>query len=421
MANVLKRFCSAGTGEGARAASMAVAARMLLIASAILSGCAATQKLAPEPLAQADAAMQRSVDAAQIPGGVLWIEQGVASHHKAFGMKAAGGREPATEDTVYDVASLTKPVVIATLVQILRERGLLDMDAPVSRYLPACASVSGATLRDLLTHASGLPERLPDSDPFKQTADLSSVAMPQAERDGRISQAVDRVCAQKAEPEPGRQFSYSNLNFLLLAEILARVSGRPLQDLARVEMFEPLGMSHSAFLPLERGVRVADIAPTAKPTEAWERGAVADSTARRMGGVAGHAGLFTTAADLARLARMLLNDGVGDSGHRLLSHESIVLLETPQSPQGVSGLRSLGWDIATGYSSPRGSVYPEGPSFGHSGFTGCAFWLDPGSRSFYILLTNRVSLPQSASLLALYRELGTLAAKAAGLKPVAAP
>ena len=155
--------------------------------------------------------------------------------------------------------------------------------------------------------------------------------------------------------------------------------------------------------------------PTNKPTEHWERGAVHDPTARRMGGVAGHAGLFTTAGDLARFARMLLNDGVSDSGRRLLSHESITLLETAQSPPGVPDLRSLGWDVATAFSRPRGTLYPVGKSFGHTGFTGCAFWLDPGSRSFFILLANRVNMPQGTNTLPLYAELGTLAAEAAGL------
>lgn len=389
-----------------------------LALASLLAGCATGPQLAPEPLARADAAVQHFITAGQMPGAVLWIEQGSARHHKAFGNRLAGASEPVTEDTLFDAASLTKPVVTATLVQILRERGLLDMAAPVSRYLPDCTNVAEVTLRQLLTHTSGLASGLPASDPFKQGPEPFDVAMPQAEREARIGHAIERACAQKVVAEPGQQFRYSDLNFILLGEILARVSGRPLQALAQTEIFEPLGMTHSGYLPHEK----TSIAPTNKPTEHWARGAVHDPTARRMGGVAGHAGLFTTSADLARFARMLLNDGVSDSGRRMLSHESILLLETPQSPPGVPDLRSLGWDLATAYSRPRGALYPKGESFGHTGFTGCAFWLDPGSRSFFILLANRVNMPQTSTgtnTLPLYTELGTLAAEAAGLKPAA--
>ncbi|XHS78052.1 serine hydrolase domain-containing protein [Burkholderiaceae bacterium UC74_6] len=383
-----------------------------------LAACASGPQLKTEPLARADAAMQKFIDDRQMPGGVLWIGQGGASHHKAFGMQsAAAGSAPVDEDTLFDAASLTKPVVTATLVQLLRERGLLEIDAPVQRYLPDCGNVAGVTLRNLLTHTSGLPSGLPGKDPFKQTPEPSSVTMPQAERQALIHQAVERTCAQKPETMPGQQFKYSDLNFILLGEIVARVSGQPLQELAQREIFEPLGMKRSGYLPLERGVMPASIAPTNKPSENWERGAVHDPTARRMGGVAGHAGLFTTMGDLARFAQMLLNDGVSIEGRRILSHESIVLLETPQSPAGVTDLRSLGWDVATAYSKPRGTLYRQGKSFGHTGFTGCAVWLDPASHSFFILLANRVNEPQGTNTLPLYIELGTLAAEAAGLQP----
>ena len=381
----------------------------------ILAACASPPPLAPEPLARADAAMQKFIDAGQMPGGVLWIGRGEASYVKAFGMKAAGGAEPVEADTVFDAASLTKPVVTATLVQILRERGLLEMDAPASRYLPDCAALDGVTMRQLLTHSSGLQPDLPGKDAFFAGPEPVTTRLPQSERDGHIQDAVRRACALPHEAAPGAHFRYSDLNFILLGEIVSRVSGQPLQAFAQHELFEPLGMSRSGYLPLERGILADAIAPTNKPTEPWERGAVHDPTARHMGGVAGHAGLFTTAADLARFARMLLNDGVSDSGRRLLSHESIQLLETPQSPPGVVDLRSLGWDVATAFSRPRGNLYPQGRSFGHTGFTGCAFWLDPGSRSFFILLANRVNEPQATNTLPLYAELGTLAAEAAGL------
>ena len=395
-----------------------------VVLMSLLSACALAplgehKPLEPQALAQADAAMHKFIDAEQMPGGVLWIERAGVSHHRAFGVRAAGGKEVVTEDTVFDAASLTKATITATLVQRLRERGLLDMDAALSTYLPGCGSADFAriTLRQLLTHSSGLPPDLRASDPFMSGPDPISVLLPESERRARIEAALERACVQPLEAVPGTHFRYSDLNFVLLGEILARVSGKPLQELARTEIFEPLGMQHSSYLPLQSGVNRSDIAPTGLAGETLLRGEVHDPTARRMGGVAGHAGLFTTAADLARLARMLLNDGVSDEGRRYLSHESIVLLETAQSPPGVTDLRSLGWDIATPFSRPRGSLYPVGKSFGHTGFTGCSFWLDPGSRSFYILLANRVNEPHPTNTLPLYADLGTLAALAAGLKP----
>lgn len=146
------------------------------------------------------------------------------------------------------------------------------------------------------------------------------------------------------------------------------------------------------------------------------RGEVHDPTARKMGGVAGHAGLFTTTADLARFARMLLRGGLADDGRRVLSAESIAQLTTVQSPSGIPEQRSLGWDLTSPYARPRGTLYPV-TSFGHTGFTGCAFWLDPASRSFYVLLSNRVHPQAGTNVLPLYGELGTLAAQAAGLGP----
>lgn len=184
--------------------------------------------------------------------------------------------------------------------------------------------------------------------------------------------------------------------------------------MAEQALFAPLGMRDSGFLPLRR-LSTARIAPTERqPDGRVLRGEVHDPTARRMGGVAGHAGLFTTSADLARFARMLLSGGVAEDGRRLLSPQSVTLLTTPQTPATLAERRGMGWDIASPFSRPRGSLY--GPtSFGHTGFTGCAFWLDPASRSFFVLLSNRVHPAGGTNVLPLYGELGTLAAQAAGV------
>lgn len=372
---------------------------LILSLSLALVACA---PLPRQPLVEADTAMWAMIDAQQMPGGALWIEHEGRSYHRAYGLRAVKPLpEPLDEATIFDAASLTKAVVTAPLVQILRERGRLDVDAPLQRYLPDCRGIGyeQLTLRLLLTHSSGLPAGLPRLPEWSGA-------------DG----AVQRACGQTLTAPPGAQFRYSDINFILLGEVVARVSGRPLQDFAREVLFEPLGMVDSGYLPLQR-FAATRIAPTQETAEGQVlRGEVHDPTARRMGGVAGHAGLFTTTADLARFARMLLRKGVADDGRRLLSSESVTLMTTPQQPAAVEAKRGMGWDIDTPFSRPRGTLYPK-TSFGHTGFTGCAFWLDPDSRSFYILLANRVHPGHPTNTLPLYQQLGTLAARAAGMAP----
>ncbi|WP_082536343.1 MULTISPECIES: serine hydrolase [unclassified Roseateles] len=376
-----------------------------LLVPVLLSGCAVRPALAPAPLAQADQAVERLIAQRQLPGAAVWIERvGHGSHHRAYGQRAVDPvPEPLDEATVFDAASLTKPVVTATLVQLLRERGQLDMEAPLQRYLPGCGGVdkAGITLRQLLTHSSGLPASLPGNGAgdWAGPGDAERIA-----------------CGLPLTAPPGTLFRYSDVNFILLGRIVERVSGLPLARHAAQAVFAPLGMKDSGYLPLQR-MDAARIAPTERlPSGQLLRGEVHDPTARKMGGAAGHAGLFTTTADLARFARMLLTGGLAEDGRRLLSPESVALLTTPQSPAALAEKRSLGWDIASPFSRPRGSLYPP-TSFGHTGFTGCAFWLDPTSRSFFVLLSNRVHPALGTNVLPLYGELGTLAAQAAGVGP----
>ncbi|HEY0955241.1 MAG TPA: serine hydrolase, partial [Roseateles sp.] len=222
------------------------------------------------------------------------------------------------------------------------------------------------------------------------------------------------ACGLPVTAAPGTLFRYSDVNFILLGRIVEQVSGQTLDRFADEAVFQPLGMTDSGYLPLRR-LDAGRIAPTERLKDGkLLRGEVHDPTARKMGGVAGHAGLFTTTADLARFARMLLSGGMAEDGRRLLSMQSVALLTTAQSPAAIAERRSLGWDIASPYARPRGSLYPP-TSFGHTGFTGCAFWLDPASRSFYVLLSNRVHPAPGTNVLPLYGELGTLAARAAGV------
>ncbi len=374
-----------------------------LLAAALLASCAHGPELEPAPVAEADAAVERFIAQGQLPGAAVWIERlGHGSHHRAYGRRAVDpAPEPLDEATVFDAASLTKPVVTATLVQLLRERGQLDMEAPLQRYLPGCGGEdkAGITLRLLLTHSSGLPSGLPRNG----AGDWA----------GR-EDALRIACGLPLAAPPGTQFRYSDVNYILLGLIVEGVGGATLDRLAEQMLFKPLGMKDSGYLPLRR-MDARRIAPTERLADGQVlRGEVHDPTARKMGGVAGHAGLFTTTADLARFARMLLGGGVAEDGRRLLSADSVVLLTMPQSPAEVAEKRSMGWDISSPYSRPRGSLYPP-TSFGHTGFTGCAFWLDPASQSFFVLLSNRVHPGAGTNVLPLYGELGTLAARAAGL------
>ncbi len=219
--------------------------------------------------------------------------------------------------------------------------------------------------------------------------DLSDDSWPSYEK--AIARAADEV----PPSAPGERFVYSDINFFLLGDIVRRVSGERLDRYAAAQIFEPLGMKETAFLPPESWR--PRIAPTeACGTLAWPcagdvpflRGVVHDPTARRMDGVAGHAGLFSTAADLSRFCRMLLDGGRSD-GARILSPLTIAKMTSPASPAGQPSVRGLGWDIDTSYSSNRGELLPVG-SFGHTGFTGTSIWIDPARRLVIVLLTNRV-------------------------------
>ncbi|HEY3325027.1 MAG TPA: exo-beta-N-acetylmuramidase NamZ domain-containing protein [Planctomycetota bacterium] len=348
-------------------------------------------------LAAMDAAIRQAIGEQKLPGAVLWVEHRGERYVKAFGNRAlVPARETMSEDTIFDAASLTKSIATAPSIILLIERGKLKLDEPVRTYLPEFTGEGreSVTLRHLLTHTSGLPAGL------TTRADWTG-----------YQQGVERCCAEKLQSPPGTAFRYSDVGFVLLGEIVRRVSGSALNEFAAREIYGPLKMSDTRFLqPKGTWARVA-------PTELRDgqvlRGTVHDPKAERMGGVAGHAGVFTTAADLARFARMLLAGGELD-GVRVLSAESIKLMTSVQSPPGLAAKRGLGWDIDSGYSKPRGTVFPLG-SYGHTGFTGTAIWIDPGSQTFWIFLSNRVHPDGKGNVLALETMLGTLAAEAAGL------
>jgi CubicO group peptidase (beta-lactamase class C family) len=346
-------------------------------------------------LPQIDAAIGDAIAARRLPGAVFHLEHGDAVYERAYGRLAyAPDAAAVTTSTVFDAASLTKVLATAPAVLMLAEQGRIGLDDKLVKYFPDCGGggKETITIRHLLTHSSGLPAGLP-ADPAWQ---------------GRTA-AHSLACAQAVTHAPGTFFRYSDVNYVLLGQVVEQVTGTPLDDYAQAHIFAPLRMRDTGYLPLRR-TDAAAIAPT-RPDRA-DGGLVHDPTVRRMGGVAGSAGVFTTAGDVARFARMLLAGGVLD-GVRILNPDSVRLLTTVQSPPGLAP-RGLGMDIDSPYARrPRGSVFPVG-SYGHTGYTGCVLWIDPASRAFYVFLSNRVYPDDKANVLDLYSRMGTLAAQAAG-------
>ena len=360
--------------------------RMSRIVLAFLASAAfaAGPAFFPEKLAEMDAAIRLAIADGRTPGGVLWVERKGDAHHQAFGDHSLEPERVATtEDTIYDAASLTKVLATAPAVMKLVEQGRVEIGAPVSRYLPEFAGgkKDAVTVRHLLTHTSG-----------------TRPGIPLAGWEG-YDAGITRACAEPLADEPGTVFRYSDVNFILLGEIVRRVSGRPLDEFCATEIFRPLEMRDTSFRPAES----PRIAPTTRETP---RGVVHDPTAVKMGRVAGHAGLFTTAADMAKFARALLRGGAP-----VLKAETVKLMTGVQSPPEIEARRGLGWDVDTGYSGPRGRWLPLG-SYGHTGWTGGSLWIDPFSETFVIFLSNRNHPTEAGNVLPLRLTLGTLAAEA---------
>lgn len=378
------------------------------------SAMRAEARLDAARLAEIDRAILDNIAARKLPGAVFHLEREGAVYQKAYGRYTyEEGATVVRPDTVFDAASLSKVLSTAPSVLLLAEEGKLDLEAPLVRYFPECANggKEAITVRQLLTHSSGLPAGLPARPAW--AGKEASLAL---------------ACTQAPTHAPGSLFRYSDINYVLLGHLVERVAGMPLERFAQQRIFRPLGMVDTGYLPLAR-TALARIAPTQRGPDALNAslhddlapgrllaGVVHDPTVRRMGGVGGSAGVFSTAHDVARFGRMLVGGGELD-GVRVLSEESVRLLTTVQSPAGLA-LRGMGMDIDSPYAQrPRGTVFPVG-SYGHTGFTGCILWVDPQSRTFYVLLSNRVYPDDKSNVLALYTQLGTLSAQAAG---VAAP
>ena len=333
-------------------------------------------------LSEIDQAVRASIARKETPGAVALVaRKGAIVYHKAFGNRVLEPRqELMTLDTIFDLASLTKTVATATSIMILVERGKLSLADPVALYIPEFGQFGKEriSVEQLLTHRAGLP-------PDNEIADYVGVSL----------DPLKLIYELRPSYDPGTRFVYSDVGYIVAAEIIRRVSGKPLDQFAHENIFAPLGMNDTMFLPIGRDAdhhsRTAAFLNRIAPTESREgrsmRGEVHDPRSYELGGVAGHAGLFSTAADLAVFCQMILNRGEYN-GVRIMSQYTVArMLGVHSLPH--SEMRGIGWDVNTSYSSNRGDLFPVG-SFGHTGFTGTSFWIDPGSATFVILLTNRV-------------------------------
>ncbi|GFG52277.1 putative beta-lactamase [Mycolicibacterium agri] len=436
--------------------------------------------------------MTDAIAAQHLPGAVLSVgHDGQVIFQQAYGVRKLAGEpgldgspapaEPMTEDTIFDLASLTKVLGTAVAVMQSYEQGKVAFDDPVQKYLPSFNSDNDpqrakVTVRMLLTHTSGEPGDVELKDPWGlQESDKA--------------EGVHRALTTPLVSGPGEVFRYSDINFILLGAMVEQLTGMTLDDYVQRNVFAPLGMTETRFLPpakacgphTMRGAALAwkpgppvacppgtwptsllpRIAPTARDEEGRTepemnpdldhllRGTVHDTTARRMGGVAGHAGVFSTAHDVGVFAQALLDRLAGRPSEFPLARATLELMTTPQQPghndrqvraandatraavatrpnrrdpllapryPAIPGqnLRGFGWDIDTGQSTPRGVVFPIG-SFGHTGFTGTSLWIDPASDTYVVLLTNSIHTRGSPPMSHLRGEVATETARALGL------
>jgi len=365
-----------------------------------------------QKLQNIDVEVEREIKQHHLPGAVVLVARnGGVVWRKAYGSRALKpAREAMTADTIFDLASLTKIVATATSIMILVERGKVRLSDPLSNYIPEIKGEGREriTLELLLTHRAGYA---PDFD--------------LKDRWSGYDQAIKRLIQEPLRNPPGAKFVYSDINYIALGEVVHRVSGLTLDEFARQNIFLPLGMRNTGFRP--QANLSSRIAPTEqrrgqlsylgdKPQDSeadadkWLRGEVHDPTSYRMGGVAGHAGLFSTADDLAIYCQMILNGGEY-KGVRILAPLTVAEMTRPRLVTENGWTRGLGWDINSSFSTNRGDLFPLG-SFGHTGFTGTSFWIDPASKMFVVFLSNRVHPDGKGDVAALRGRVASIAAGA---------
>lgn len=307
--------------------------------------------------------------AGQIPGAVIVVgHEGKVVYRRSFGYRILRPEKRAMEPlTVFDIASMTKVIATTTALLQLRDEGRLNLDDPVVKYWPEFRNhgKERVTVRQVLTHFSGLRPGIP----LKGWSGYKA--------------AMDKIQQEKLFSPPGGAFQYGDTNFAVAGELVRRISGRPLDEYCRERIFAPLGMKDTCFRP------PPSFQERLAATRIGLHGVVHDPLAYKMGGVSGHAGVFSTADDLTVFAQMILDEGRGPDGRKILDPASVKELVSPQSPPGKMPLRGLGWDIHSPSGSEWGASLPPG-SCAHRGFTGTLIWIDPASRSYLVVLTNRV-------------------------------
>lgn len=341
-----------------------------------------------------DAVSQEAVAAKNVPGVVFVVgHRDRIVYRKAFGNREVEPNTvPMTLDTVFDLASLTKVVATTSCVMALVEEGKLRINDPVSKYWPEWGAngKDKITIRQLMTHSSGLPSwfNFP-----KTVEDMNGPPI-----QDHTQEVLTQLAAMPLANPTDTKFVYSDLGFITLGEIVHRVSGETEDKYVQHRIFQPLKMRETTYNPDEK-LRER-CAPTEKKRGTWLQGLVHDPNAEVTGGVAGHAGLFSTADDLAKFARMLLSsDGIRDDKFPL-APSTVREMTLPHSVAGLP-VRGLGWDIQSPYSHVKGDLMPYG-SFGHTGFTGTFIWVNPYSQTFIIGLSNRVHPDGKGSPLALW-------------------
>jgi len=433
-------------------AAIAVAVALLVCVAAASARYVVTRRGIPAPateFASISTLMNDAIAAEKLPGGVVVIgHSGRVVFHQAYGSRKLAGEpgldgspapaEPMTEDTIFDIASLTKSLATATAVMQLYEQGKVAFDEPVQSYLPEFNPTNDeerqrVTVRMLLTHTSGEPIDVDLKDPW-------GLAAPDK------SEGIRRALSAPLQSGPGEVFRYADINYILLGALIEKLTGEPEDDYAQRNIFAPLGMTETRYLP--PATLVPRIAPTAIDPDSGRllRGTVHDPTARRMGGVAGHAGVFSTAHDVGIYAQALLDRLANRPSRFPLRQATLAVMTTPQQPGHHAGqveaandavrkavatspntddpllaphypaiegqqLFGFGWDIDTDFSKPRGLIFPVG-SFGATGFTGTSLWLDPGSDTYVILLANSIHLRGSPPISGLRGDVATAAAQA---------
>lgn len=332
---------------------------------------AKTKSVRTELLGRIAPIIEKSINNGEYPGAVVLVaHNGQIIYRGVWGnRRILPNAAPMRFNTLFDIASLTKVVATTPAVMQLVEQGRIDLDAAAAKYWPTFASKgkSTITIRQLLTHMSGLPAEVYPKPSLSSKKEI-----------------LQQVTELNLKSKPGSAFLYSDVNFIVLAHIIEKISGERIDQYARKHIFKPLKMNDTFFAP---SARLRDrIAPTEKTSQSLRWGKVHDPVAYAMGGIAGNAGLFSTAHDLGLYAQSLLNGGKLQSTY-FLGPLAISKMTTPQTPEKITEVRGLGWDIDSAFSN-RGVLFPM-QSFGHSGWTGTSLWIDPATQTWIIILTSR--------------------------------